>query len=61
MEDFDLPSAYEALARAHAVAGDTDEARRYVELGRAAAAGIAEEDDRGQLESQFASIPVERG
>ena len=33
LEDWDLPFAYEALARAHAVAGDTAEARRYLELG----------------------------
>ncbi|MDQ3778683.1 MAG: hypothetical protein M3310_07480, partial [Actinomycetota bacterium] len=32
MEDWDLPFAYEALARAHAVAGSTDAARRYAEL-----------------------------
>jgi hypothetical protein len=55
MEDFDLPSAYEALARAHAVAGDGAEARRYVELGRAAAAQVEDAHDREQLESQLAS------
>jgi len=58
MEDFDLPSAYEALARAHAVAGNAAEAGRYVELGRAEAGKIAEADDRKQLESQLAAIPV---
>ena len=58
MDDFDLPSAYEALARAHAVAGHGEEARRYVDLGRAAAAKIAEADDRGQLESQLDSVPL---
>jgi hypothetical protein len=56
MEEFDLPSAYEALARAHAAAGRPAEARRFVELGRAEAAGIADEDDREQLEAQFAEI-----
>lgn len=56
MEEFDLPAAYEALARAHAVAGDTAEARRFVELGREAAARIEDAEDREHLESQLATI-----
>jgi hypothetical protein len=56
MEDFDLPSAYEALARAHAVASDASEARRFLELGRAATAEMADAEDREHLESQFAQI-----
>jgi hypothetical protein len=56
MEEFDLPSAYEALARAHAAGGRPAEAQRFVELGRAEAARIADTEDRGQLESQFAEI-----
>ena len=46
MKDWDLPAAYEALARAHMVSGDEAETRRYAELGRAATAKIEEEDDR---------------
>jgi DNA-binding transcriptional MerR regulator len=56
MEEFDLPAAYEALARAHAVAGSLDESRRYAELGRVATAAIADEDDRKLMESDFATI-----
>jgi hypothetical protein len=56
MEEFDLPSAYEALARAHTAAGNSVEARRFVELGRAATATLADADDRAQLETQFADI-----
>jgi DNA-binding transcriptional MerR regulator len=56
MEEFDLPAAYEALGRAHAVAGDLTEARRYVELGRAATATIADDDDRAIIEADFATI-----
>jgi hypothetical protein len=56
MEEFDLPSAYEALARAHAVAGNGDEARRFLELGRVEAAKITDAEDREQLESQFAEF-----
>jgi DNA-binding transcriptional MerR regulator len=56
MEEFDLPAAYEALARAHWVAGDLDESRRYAELGREATAKIADEDDRRIMEADFATI-----
>jgi DNA-binding transcriptional MerR regulator len=58
MEEFDLPAAYEALGRAHAVAGDTAEAQRYVELGRAATAKIADDDDRAIMEADFATIRI---
>lgn len=56
LEDWDLPFAYEALARAHAIAGNTDEALRYLQLGRAGAAAVADEDDRGLLEADLATI-----
>jgi hypothetical protein len=56
MEEFDLPAAYEALARAHAAAGNSADARRYLELGRAEASKIADAEDREHMESQFASI-----
>jgi hypothetical protein len=56
MEEFDLPAAYEALARAHWVAGNLDESRRYVELGREATATIADEEDRKHLEADFETI-----
>jgi hypothetical protein len=56
MKDFDLPGAYEALARAHAVAGRSEEARRLLELGRAETAKIADAEDREHLELQLASI-----
>jgi len=56
MEEWDLPAAYEAVARAHSVAGDLDEARRYVELGRQAASRIDSAEDRAPLEADFATI-----
>ncbi len=34
VEDWELPFAYEALARAHGIAGNAAESRRYVELAR---------------------------
>jgi hypothetical protein len=56
LEEWDLPAADEAVARAQSVAGDLGEARRYVELGRAAAARVADEEDRAPLEADFATI-----
>jgi hypothetical protein len=49
LADFDLPGAYEGLARAHAVAGDRDAARRWLERAREATRQVAEEDDREVL------------
>ena len=56
MKDWDLPAAYEALARAHMVAGDVAETRKWAELGRTATAQIADDDDRAVIEADFATI-----
>ena len=56
--DFDLAFAYEGLARASAVAGDTDEARRWAELARSAATDIAEEFDRELLLGDLDTLPA---
>jgi hypothetical protein len=55
-EDWDLAAAYEALARAYAVAGDRTETRRWAELGRASAAGIADPQDRALVEDDLRSL-----
>jgi hypothetical protein len=55
--DFDLAYAYEALARAHAVAGERETARRYEERAREAATRIAEDDDRELLLRDLVTIP----
>jgi hypothetical protein len=55
--DFDLAFAYESLARAHAVAGDAEQARDWAEQARSAAADIAADDDRAILLSDVATIP----
>lgn len=57
MDDFDLPFAYEALARANAVAGQDAEARRYEGLARSAGAGIADDEDREHFEAALATLP----
>jgi len=58
MKDWDLPSAYEAMARAHMVAGDREQARHYYELGNSATALIEDEDDRRIIEADFATIII---
>jgi len=56
MEEFDLPSAYEALARAYALAGDGAKAKSFHDLGLAATADMKDEDDRRHLEEDFSTI-----
>ena len=55
--DFDLAFAYEALARAHAVAGASEEARHMTELALAAAKDVADDDDRDLLMNDLETIP----
>lgn len=55
--DFQVAFGYEALARAFAVAGDMDEARRWTEQALAAVDGIAKEFDRELLLSDLETIP----
>ena len=56
-EDFDLPFAFEALARAHAVAGFPEEADRWCTMARAAAELIADPEDRELVFSDLATVP----
>lgn len=55
--DFDLAFAYEALARAHAVAGDPGRARECTDQALAAAADIADGDDRTLVLADLETIP----
>jgi hypothetical protein len=54
--DWDLAFAYEAHARAHKVAGNSEEYRQNLELAREAGAKIADEDDRELLERDLAEL-----
>jgi hypothetical protein len=56
--DFDLGFAYEALARAHAVAGDAAESRRWLEQAHNAAAEVTQDDDRELLLSDLETVPT---
>jgi DNA-binding transcriptional MerR regulator len=55
--DWDLAFAHEALARAHAVAGDLDAAAGAVRAARAAADDIADPEERDLLLADLATIP----
>ena len=54
--DWDLAAAYEAVARAHKVAGNDAEFRRNLELGREALAQIANEEDREHIEEDLDAL-----
>jgi ribosomal protein S18 acetylase RimI-like enzyme len=56
--DFDLAYAFEALARAHAVAGNRSESDGWLDRARAATADVADTEDRELLLSDLASIPT---
>jgi hypothetical protein len=57
LEDWDVPYAHEALARAHALAGDAEEARRHAGLARELATGVAGAEDREHLDADLATLP----
>ncbi|MDQ6794009.1 MAG: hypothetical protein M3067_04135 [Chloroflexota bacterium] len=57
-EDWDLSSAYEAMARALAVSGDLGAAADWKARAEAACATIAEADDREAIGQDIATLPV---
>ena len=58
MEPFDLPYAYEALARAHGVAGDRDQAAHYLALAHQSAERVEDADDREHLVRDLDSLTL---
>jgi hypothetical protein len=56
MEDWDLPFAYEALARAHGVAGNAGESRRFAELARESGESIADPEDRQHFAADLRTL-----
>jgi hypothetical protein len=55
-EDWDRAAAYEALARASALAGDTAAAKDWLARGLEAAASITDPNDREPIESDLAEL-----
>ena len=56
-----VAAAYEALARASAVAGDEGGARAWLARARTATAAIAEPEDREVIEADLDSLPILAG
>ncbi len=54
--DFDLAYAYEAMARAHLIAGEKDEAAEWARRGRDQAAEVADPEDREHVLNDLASL-----
>ena len=57
-DDWDLAAAYEGLARAESVAGDTEETARWRSLAVEALGSITDPADREIIEGDLATIPV---
>ncbi len=57
-DDWDLPAAYEVMARAAAVAGEGAEATTWRDRAREALAGIADPADRELIEGDLATLPI---
>lgn len=59
--DFDLAFAYEALARAYAVAGDRVESARWADRARTACGEIKDDDDREIVLTDLSALPEPAG
>jgi hypothetical protein len=55
--DWDIASAYEAMARAYLTAGDPAEVAAWKARAVAALDGIADKDDRDLIEGDLATLP----
>lgn len=55
---FDVAFAHEALARAYAVAGEIDKAKAEIAAAKALAKEIEDDEDRGVLEADLATVPL---
>jgi DNA-binding transcriptional MerR regulator len=55
--DWDIASAYEAMARAYLAAGDLEEVATWKAKATAALDGIADPDDREIIEGDLATLP----
>lgn len=54
--DFDIAFAYEALARAYAMAGEPGKSREYISLAERAGQGIEEEGNREYFFSELRTV-----
>ncbi len=61
IEGFFRASAYEGMAKAHSVSGNTTEAEEYIELAEREGEKITDKDEKEVLLSQLKEIPEFRG
>ena len=57
-DDWNLPAAFEGMARALAASGDRVEARGWQARARAALAAVANPEDRQPIEQDLATLPL---
>ncbi|MEE9223484.1 MAG: hypothetical protein V3U51_01910 [Thermoplasmata archaeon] len=55
--DFDIAFGYEALARANAVAGRSEDSEKYVQLAREAGEKIEDKENREYFFSELETVP----
>ena len=58
--DFDVAFAYEAVARAYAIAGNTAECQKYSELAQKAGELIKEDDNKKYFYSELSTVTCEQ-
>jgi hypothetical protein len=56
IEDFDIAFAYEAMARAHSIAGDKTECAKYLQLAKKAANQIKKKEDKDYALGELKTI-----
>ena len=56
---WDIAGAYEAMARASAVAGNSTEARAWATRAQAACDAIEEDEDRRIIQADIATLPLD--
>ena len=56
IKDFDIAFAYEAMARAHAIAGNRTECEKYLQLAKEAADKIKKKEDKNYFLSELKTI-----
>lgn len=55
--DFDIAFAYEAMARAHAVAGDNSDCEKYIKLAKKAGEQIKKKEDKDLFFGDLKTVP----
>lgn len=56
IRDFDIAFAYEAIARAHAIAGQKEECKKYLQLAKEAGEQIKEKGDKDYFFTELKSV-----